>query len=391
MAGTVIELRGSVVTSAWGSTGLIPALRGNRPSKEPQAEVWFGGHPANPSSLRIDGELHRVDRFEGIEPLPVLLKLLAAAAPLSIQAHPDRVQAEAGFLREEAAGVPIDQRTYRDRCAKPEMLRALTPMRLLCGLRGAGASWRLLSELVPSGIDDVLAVLAKGDAALPQAVELILRAPEPVTRSRLASLLEGLDGLDARGGQAEHGEEAALARDLLARFPGDPGVLVALLMRRVTLAPGEAIFVPPGVLHAYLEGLGVELMAPSDNVVRGGLTVKRVDVDELLRIAQLRPGGDPRVGGLLGAGPPGWRRHLTPTDAFVLDEARVDGPLAVQRSGSAPSMLLCTEGRVSVRGADGSSVVLTPVRAAYLAADVVPVRVSGRGQVFHAQAGRAGA
>jgi len=385
VVGTVVELRGAVVSSAWGSTELIPALRGNRPSRAPQAEVWFGGHPANPSAVRIDGDLHPIDRVDGLEPPPVLLKLLAAAAPLSIQAHPDRVQAEAGFAREDAAGIPVEERTYRDRSAKPEMLRALTPMRLLCGLRGAGESWRLLSELVPRGLDDVLAVLAKGDAALPQAIGLVLRAPEQVTRSRLASLLAGLDA------HVGHEEDVALARELLARFPGDPGVLVALLMRRVALAPGEAIFVPPGVLHAYLEGLGVELMAPSDNVVRGGLTVKRVDVDELLRIADLRASGDPRVGSLVGAGPPGWRRHQTPTDAFVLDEAQVDGSLAVERSGAAPSMLLCTAGRVTVRGSDGSSVALTPVRAAYLAADVVPVRLSGHGQVFHAQAGRSGA
>ena len=385
MVGTVVELRGAVVASAWGSTELIPALRGNRPSKEPQAEVWFGGHPAHPSALRIDGDLRPIDRVEGVEPPPVLLKLLAAASPLSIQVHPDRGQAEAGFAEEEAAGIPVEQRTYRDRSAKPELLRALTPMRLLCGLRGAGESWRLLSEMVPSGIEEVLAVLAKGDAALPQAVELILRAPDQVTRSRLAALLAGIDG------DVGPAADVALARELLALFPHDAGVLVALMMRPVLLAPGEAVFVPPGVLHAYLEGLGVELMAPSDNVVRGGLTGKKVDVDELLRIAELRPGGDPRVGSLEGVAPPGWRRHLAPTDAFVLDEAQVDAPLPVERDGSAPSMLLCTAGRVTVRGADGSSAVLTPVRAAYLAADVVPVRITGQGQVFHARAGRAGA
>jgi mannose-6-phosphate isomerase len=385
MVGTVVELRGAVVAAAWGSTELIPALRGNRPSRQRQAEVWFGGHPAHPASLRIDGVLQPLDRVDGIAPPPVLLKLLAAASPLSIQAHPDRAQAEAGFAAEEAAGVPVEQRTYRDRSAKPELLRALTRMRLLCGLRAAGESWRVLSSLVPRGIDDVLAVLAKGDAALPQAVGLILRAPGPVTRSWLAALRAGIE---ADTGPAE---DVALARELLERFPDDAGVLVALLMRRIVLAPGEAVFVPPGVLHAYLDGLGVEVMAPSDNVVRGGLTVKKVDVDELLRIAELRPGDDPRVGSLVGAGPTGWRRHLAPTDAFVLDEAQVDGPLALERAGSGPSMLLCTAGRVHVRAADGSSVVLTPVRAAYLAADVVPVHLSGRGQVFHVRAGRADA
>jgi len=381
MVGTVVAMRGAVVTSPWGSTELIPALRGNRPSRQPQAELWFGAHPANPSSLRIDGALHPIGGIEGIAPPRVLLKLLAAASPLSIQVHPDGAQAEAGFAREEAAGIPLQLRSYRDRSAKPELLRALTPMRLLCGLRGARESGRLLSDLVPSGIEDLLTLLSKGDAALPQVVGLILRAPPRVTRSRLSALRAGLDGASDRP------EDVALARDLLARFPEDAGVLVALLMRRVVLAPGEAVFVRPGVLHAYLEGLGVELMAPSDNVVRGGLTVKKVDVDELLRIAELRPSGDPRVGSLAGAGPPGWLRHLAPTDAFVLDEAQVDGPVAVERTGSAPSILLCTAGRVNVRGADGSNVVLTPARAAFLAADTVPVRLSGRGTVFHARGG----
>jgi mannose-6-phosphate isomerase len=382
MNGTVVELRGAVVASSWGSTTLIAALRGNLPTKEPQAEVWFGAHPANPSNLRIDRVLHPIDRVEGAQDPRVLLKLLAADSPLSIQVHPDRAQAEAGFDREQLAGVPDDQRNYRDRSAKPELLRALTPMRILCGLRSAGESWRLLSVLFPTGLDDVLALLSKGDAALPQVIDVLLRAPAPVTRARLAVLGPALEQT------TDHAEDVAFARGLLARFPEDAGVLVALLMRRFTLAPGEAVFVAPGVLHAYLEGLGVELMAPSDNVVRGGLTPKHVDVDELLRIAELRPGGDPRVGSLPGVGPGNWRRYLVPTDAFVLDEAQVAGPMPLERAGTGPSMLLCTQGRVTVRAADGSRAVLTPVRAAYLADGVVPVRLSGRGQVFHARAGR---
>jgi mannose-6-phosphate isomerase len=382
MAATVVALRGAVVTSPWGSTTLIPALRGNGPSRQPQAEVWFGAHPANPSHRRIDGQLQPLGADVDGEDPGVLLKLLAAASPLSIQVHPDAAQAATGFAREEQAGIPAGQRNYRDRSAKPELLRALTQMSILCGLRSAGESWRILSSLVPRGLDDVLAQLSKGDTALAQVVESILRAPPTTTRTRLGALAAGLDAAE------DHAADVALARDLLARFPDDPGVLVAMLMRRITLEPGEAVFVPPGVMHAYLEGLGVELMAPSDNVVRAGLTGKHVDVDELLRIADLRPGGDPRVGRLQGAGAFGWHRFLSPTDAFVLDEAEVDGPMALERAGTGPSMILCTAGRVTVRASDGSSAVLTPVRAAHLASDMVPVRLSGRGQVFHARAGR---
>jgi mannose-6-phosphate isomerase len=382
MIGTVVGLRGARVSSAWGSTTLIPALRGNRPSKEPLAEVWFGAHPANPSELLIEGAPHPIGSVSALEPPSVLLKLLAAASPLSIQVHPDRAQAVAGHQREEEQDIPVERRNYRDRSDKPELLLALTPMRVLCGLRSAGQSWRMLSALVPSGLDDVLGVLSKGDAALRQAIELLLRASATVTGARLTALQRGLEA------RSDGDEDVALARELLARFPGDAGVLVALLLRRMTLEPGEALFVAPGVIHAYLEGLGVELMAPSDNVVRGGLTGKHVDVDELLRIADLRPGGDPRVGSLAGTGPAGWRRYLAPTDAFVLEVADVDGPIMLERAGTGPSMLLCTEGRVTVRGADGSQVVLTPVRAAYLAADVVPVRLRGRGRVVHARAGR---
>jgi mannose-6-phosphate isomerase len=382
MGGTVVELRGAVVSSAWGSHELIPALRGNRPAREPQAEVWFGAHPANPAGVVLDGVIRPVDEVPDLVPPPFLLKLLAAASPLSIQVHPDLAQAEDGFAREEAAGAPPERRSYRDRSDKPELLRALTPVQGLCGLRTAAEARRVLAVLAPTGLEDVLGLLARGDAVLPEVVAAILRAPAAVTAARLAALQRGLSEVpDASD------VDARLAQDLLERFPGDPGVLVALLLRRFSLAPGEAIFVPPGVLHAYLEGLGVELMAPSDNVVRGGLTGKHVDVDELLRVADLRPGSDPRVGSLTGAGPAGWRRFLSPTDAFVLDEARVEGRLQVERAGTGPSVLLCTEGRITVRGADGSRAVLTPVRAAYLAPDVVPVEVRGTGQLFHARAG----
>lgn len=381
MVGTVVELRGALVSSAWGSHTLIPGLRGNRPSRQPQAEVWFGAHPANPAQVRLDGELRAFDSVPGMVAPMFLVKLLAAAAPLSIQVHPDRDRAQEGLAREDAAGMSPEHRSYRDGSDKPELLRALTPMRVLCGLRAAGESRRLLSELVPTGLEDVLGLLSRGDAALPQVLESILRAPTSLTTARLAALARGL--MQVTGAHPD----AELARDLLVRFPADPGVLVALLMRPFTLAPGEAIFVPSGVLHAYLEGLGVELMAPSDNVVRGGLTGKHMDIDELLRITDIRAGADPRVGSIAGAGAPGWRRYLSPTDAFVLDEAAVDGRLTVERSGGSPSVLLCTAGRVTVRAADGSRAVLTPVRAAYLGPDFVPVELSGTGQVFHARAG----
>ncbi|WP_342384318.1 mannose-6-phosphate isomerase, class I [Agrococcus sp. KRD186] len=277
---------------AWGSTRLLADYLRRTPSGGPEAELWLGAHPGSPSRV-TGGEHLGLDLSQAIEAAgrtqPVmLLKVLAAAEPLSLQAHPNAARARAGHEREDVAGIARDapHRNYRDPFAKPELVVAVTPFEALSGFRpreqaqgvaealaAVDARFGPLAEHVRSG--DALAWLLSG------ALEV---------RAAIAAASERSDAIAA----ALPDEADTIAR-LAAAHPGDPGILVALLLNRVSLAPGEALYLPAGNLHAYLEGLGMELMGPSDNVLRGGLTSKHVDVDELLAIVDETPLEDPRL------------------------------------------------------------------------------------------------
>jgi mannose-6-phosphate isomerase len=384
---TVMPLAGRIVTAAWGSLDLLRDLRGAPPGPTREAELWFGAHPAHPAELLLpDGPVALDQAPQELRP-QFLLKLLAAGQPLSLQLHPDAERAATGFLDEEERGVPRDapERCFRDPNAKPEMLRALSPMQVLVGLRPAVESRRMLAALVPVGLDDVLSVLARGDVALPEVLRLLLTAEPEVTAARLAALARGVEAAAADPALTA---DAALAAELLARHPADHGVLAAMLLRRIELAPGQAVFVPPGMLHAYLGGLGVEVMTPSDNTLRAGLTVKPVDVGAVLAAVDARPAADPHVGSLsVGDGP--WRRFLCPSPDFVLEEADLAGEAPVERAGRGPSVLLCARGEFEVRAADGSRARLGPTGAVLLADDTDPVTLVGEGLVLHARSGAA--
>ena len=370
---------------AWGSTSLIAELQGREPSGHAEAEVWFGDHPGDPAETPDGRTLDRWIVDEGAEagvaePLPYLLKLLAAASALSIQAHPSKAQAEAGYAREEASGIARDaaDRTYRDANHKPELIVALSDtFRALAGLRDLDATRRLVSELGPQA-QPLAERLAAPDASLAAVIGWLLS-----------------DGAEAAGNviaaavSAESDEFAAeldLARTLNASFPGDPGIVVALLMNLVTLRRGEGLFVPAGVLHAYLEGLGVELMAASDNVLRGGLTPKHVDAVELVSVLDDRPGLPPvltarEVGHGVG-------RYDVPVPDFALlrVDARTDATATVALTG--PAIALATAGSVTVTGASsGSSAELAPARAILVTPDEGELRVTGAGELFVALPG----
>ena len=256
MAGDAIPVRGSVQHYAWGDPSFIPALLGVEADGRPWAELWLGTHPNGPSEL-ADGT--RLESVTG--PLPYLLKVLAAAEPLSLQAHPDEAQARDGFAR----GI------YPDDRAKPELLVALTDFDALCGLRSHVAAASILTSL---GLHELAARSADEGAAA-------LLADLYLQRVEAAPIIAAC--------AAHSSEEAQLVSALDERYPGEPSVAATLLLNRVHLRPGEALHLTAGNLHAYLHGAGVELMGASDNVVRGGLTVKHVDVDELLRILDRTP------------------------------------------------------------------------------------------------------
>jgi mannose-6-phosphate isomerase len=272
---------------AWGSPTLIAEFQGRAPSGRPEAEIWYGTHPGSPARIVGQGELRDV-----VGELPFLLKLIAVGSSLSLQAHPTAAQAEAGFARENAAGIPIDapHRLYKDPHAKPEMLYALSDeFRALCGFRPVAETRAVLTA---GGVGHLLPEL-RSDADIRPVFEWLLSgAPE------VASVVAAVT---AAAPDAE-GESWRTVRGLVEAYPGDPGIAVSLLLHSVVLRRGEALYLPAGNIHSYQEGLGIELMGPSDNVLRGGLTPKHVDVAELLAVLDFRPLPVPRLAPVVADG-----------------------------------------------------------------------------------------
>jgi mannose-6-phosphate isomerase len=341
-------LSSSVMPYAWGSRTAIAELLGRAsPSAGPEAELWMGAHPVAPSTAsgrRLDeivseapearlGE--RVVAAFGAR-LPFLLKVIAAAEPLSIQAHPNAEQARAGWEDEERRGVPRDapHRNYRDASHKPELVCALTPFDALCGFRR---------------IDEILALFEPLErvAAVREALApLRARRDLPLTFRALMALSreaveETVAACEERGGDA-----ASLALRLAKLYPGDVGVVSALLLNHVRLAPGEAIYLGAGSLHAYLGGTAIEIMASSDNVLRGGLTKKHVDVPELEKVLLFADGPvtpeRPRAVDAFE------RVYDAPAREFRLSVIELPGGREAVREVSGPEILFVTSGAATV-------------------------------------------
>ncbi|MGK9148827.1 mannose-6-phosphate isomerase, class I [Plantibacter flavus] len=390
-----VPLRATPRDYAWGSSTAISEVLGTAPSGGPEAELWLGAHPGAPTPIAdpalVGGapDLQRwfADDAEALgehSSLPFLLKILAAARPLSLQAHPDLARAAVGFAAENAAGVPLDaaHRNYKDPLHKPELIVALRDgFEALCGFRELDATDDLLAELVASAPDPAAASLI---AAFRQR----LAAPDGL-RDTVRLLLERLPGglLDALVAAAaapvatRFGPERAVVARLAAEYPGDPGIAVALLLNRVSLRAGEALYLPAGNIHAYLDGIGVELMAASDNVLRGGLTPKHVDVPELLEVLEFEPRPVP------------WlvpreldeRLSLFVPDVpdFELLRATLDGvdgaPSVFPLPG--PAIAIVTDGAVRLTGAR-SSIELVRGEYAYVTPDEGELAFSGTGTLF---------
>ncbi|MEH0975100.1 mannose-6-phosphate isomerase, class I [Micromonospora sp. CPCC 205546] len=382
-------LHGAIRDYAWGSRSAIAELQGRPvPSDGPEAELWLGAHPGGPAVVDRNGDRVSLTDLLLAEPdhwlgerlvgrfgtrLPFLLKVLAADAPLSLQAHPDAEQARAGHAADAAR--PDGQRNYVDPYHKPELLVALSPMEALCGFRDPAASAAALDGFGVPALQPVLAALRTGPAGLRDAVRLLLTWPA----DRRDALVAAVASAPVAGPDAE------LARGLAAAYPGDPGVLVAMLLNRVRLAPGEAIWMPAGNLHAYLRGTGVEVMAASDNVLRGGLTPKRVDVEELLRVLRFEVLHDPVVQPIEVA--PGVVTWPVPVDDFALHRVTVHAGLPeVTVEVPGPRVVLCRSGEVSVDDAAGA-VTLAPGRAAVGSAAAGSLRVAGAGEAYVASCG----
>jgi mannose-6-phosphate isomerase len=384
------KLTNSVRHYPWGSRTVIPDLLGlPSPAEEPCAELWLGAHPDDPSVLSSGVAL---DKAIAAEPeamlgaavaqrfgarLPFLMKVLAADANLSLQAHPTMEQAEAGYTAEEAAGVPKDDptRTFKDPYHKPELLVALTTFEALCGFRPIEGSLHCLAKLQLPELKPTIAALARGGlrAAIPQLLAL--------SEKRRTSLVDAV-AVRARTFVEAHDPEFIntyrWAATLAESYPGDAGVVISLMCNHLKLAPGEAMFLPAGNLHAYLAGAGVEVMASSDNVLRAGLTTKHVDLAALIEVVDFTDAKIPVLHPVLG---PGGLRYRVPVEDFDLTRVQLDDGTGVLTTRG-PQVVLCFEGRAVLASADGELVV-EQGQAAFVPAGA-PVTASGPAVLYRA-------
>lgn len=343
---------GAVQHYDWGNTDAIPRILGRQPDGRPWAEWWLGTHPQAPSTLDDGTPLSTV-----AGELPFLLKLLAAAQPLSLQVHPSKAQAEAGFAREEADGPPRNssQRIYRDPNPKPELICALTRFEALAGVRPDADTVALLRSIDAYDLADE--VVGMGVSAT---IDHLYR--------------RNIDIFSTLAAVAGHNTpEARLTTALAAEYPGDPSVVVTLLLNRIVLEPGQALFLGPGNLHAYLHGVAVEVMGASDNVVRGGLTNKHVDIAELLQIVDLQPFVPPLITPeAMGDGV--WR-YATPVAPFRLWRYEVNGTL--DHKAQAREMWMCLTGSAGPLHR-GSAAYLAAGERLSVSGNAVLVRVEER-------------
>ncbi len=374
---------------AWGSPDFIPRLLGSEPNAAlPVAEMWMGAHPAASSRLSTaQGELSLRD-FIAADPgrllgrgadlaegeLPFLLKVLAAEMPLSIQAHPSAAQARLGWERENSLGLPPDSplRNYRDPRAKPELLCALTEFTALCGFR---AYSQIAANLFAAGLDACLSsypAFAKhqnrnGFQRL--ALELLNLSGTALTAAltALKSSLKEASSLDPA--------IRSSCQTLLRYYPEDAGVLAPLYLNLFTLRPGEALFLAAGVPHAYLRGAGVEIMGNSDNVLRGGLTPKHVDGEELARVLDFGP----YTGGVicLEADGPFSGSYPSPARDFELRKVNLGGGWGLGYDDWCdPLICFCSEGS-AILESGRQSLELLKGEAAFVSADAEDLHFAG--------------
>ncbi|MFJ3221615.1 mannose-6-phosphate isomerase, class I [Kitasatospora sp. NPDC086801] len=373
---------------AWGSLTALPELLGQEPTGEPQAELWMGAHPGDPSRADRGEGPRRLDELIAADPegelgaatvarfgptLPFLFKVLTAGIPLSIQAHPTIDQARAGFAAENALGIPLDapERSYRDANHKPEMVCALGGFEGLCGFRRPAEAAGLMAGLAVPGLAPLIDLLAVEDEAeaLRGTLAAILtmdgKAAEETVRETAAALAQ----TDPDG---DYGPYARIAED----FPEDRGLIAGLLLNHFRLQAGEALYLDAGVPHAYLAGACVELQANSDNVLRAGLTPKHIDLPELLKVLAFEAGTPELLRPHPVDGTPGEELYPVPIDEFRLSRFVLDGQDR-EIDGRTPQILLCTAGTARLTAADGTTLDLARGRSAFLPATSTPTRLSG--------------
>jgi mannose-6-phosphate isomerase len=391
-------LRNPVMDYAWGSKTAIQNLLGKPGTAEkPMAELWMGAHPKAPSEVFINGTWESLDQViekeaESVlgrevaekfcKKLPFLFKVLAAEKPLSIQVHPDICKSKKGFERENRLNIPFDAptRNYKDDNHKPEVLCALTRFQCLNGFRKIEEMLALLEKLSCPGISEEIAHLKK--------------KPDPLGLKRFFSDIMTMDikrqksvvaeAIRISEQYAEKNQAFAWMAALNREFPGDIGALAPAFLSMLTLEPGEAVFLSPGMPHAYLRGVGIELMANSDNVLRGGLTQKHLDIPELLRVIdfnvepidKIKPGAEEAAEVV----------YRTPAEEFLLSRIALHKKMVFTSSQRrSAEILICIEGEGVIEDVgSGERLRLNRGQSVVIPAVVLQYQIKGSATLYKA-------
>lgn len=398
-------LHGAVRPYAWGSRTVLAELLGRPvPAPHPEAELWLGANPGDPSTVGGRSLLDVVaeDASTQLGPaaaarwgskLPFLLKVLAVHEPLSLQAHPSTEQSREGYEREEALGIPRDAptRNYPDPTAKPELLCALSEFDALAGFRDPARTVELLRALGSEVLQPYTELLAAqpDHNGLRALFTTWVTLPSSALDPLLTAVIEAcVEHVSARG---EFDPVCRTVLELAEDYPGDVGVLAALLLNRMVLQPGEAIHLPAGNVHAYLHGTAIEILANSDNVLRCGLTPKHVDVPELLRVLDFGSGDMP----VLHGDPlsPNLTVYRTNVAEFELSKIEFHGAATDEVSlDSGAQIMICVDGGVIATADSGCELELGRGKSAWVAAADGTIRLrpapgSTHAMVFRATAG----
>lgn len=395
------ELEPRIQHYAWGDETVIPAFLGRDGDSTPWAEAWYGAHPSAPSLLSgehpLDAEIAaRPSAYLGASferifggRLPYLLKLIAPAKPLSLQVHPNRAHAAESFAAENAAGLTLEDpaRNYRDDNHKPEMVLALTKFEAVCGFRTPRRAMQILDGLGTALSDRLHGLLVQHPTAHGMRAAfrtLVSQAMRP-TPDEVAAVADACTQRLAAGTSPSQRIDRIVGY-LQNHFPGDPGVVAATLLNPVTLHPGEAMYVPAGAIHAYLSGLGVEIMAASDNVLRAGLTPKKVDADEMLQCVSVVAAPPLRVAPETLTDTT--VAYFAPVDDFELSLTTLNDQAGSYQPrhripGSGPRILLCLEGDAMVQSGTGRR-MLSAGRALFVPGPAGDIHVGGHARIVQA-------
>ena len=399
---TIGLMKNTVQNYAWGSTSAIQKLLGQTASDhEPAAELWMGAHPKAPSRVKYQGQWLPLDdliarypqdilgkqiakKFD--ERLPYLLKVLAAASPLSIQAHPELTQARKGFESENIKGVPLEaaHRNYKDANHKPECICALSSFWALYGFRSIADILLLMGKICPVGLRSELEQLKKySDSGGLKEFFTKLMTMETEQKKRVIA-----EATHLTQRYLEEGPAFEWTARLATEYPGDIGLLSPCFLNLIQLKPGQALFLPAGELHAYLEGTGIELMANSDNVLRGGLTPKHIDVPELLSVLNFIPR---RIEILQAMPEDGMEKFYTSlAEEFVLSAISIAGDDDYRKSTvQSAEILLCIEGEANLEDSNKNRIQIKKGDSVFISAAAGSYSINGDAVFYKAAVGAA--